>query len=117
MEYGWYVILVNVIMFVVTFFCGYAPTMFNCKKNYMMLVSIFGAGLLIGAAIIVIIPEGMIVVYDALVHEQEEAAHASGEEEDHHDHSEVKGFTTAIALSLIFGFVLMLLVEEIFKII
>ena len=32
----------------------------------MNLISIFGAGLLVGAALIVIVPEGMMVLYKAL---------------------------------------------------
>lgn len=37
----------------------------------MNIIAIFGAGLLVGAALIVIIPEGMVVLYQALAIEKE----------------------------------------------
>ncbi len=53
-------------MFVITFMFGYTPHKLNTSQRVMNLISIFGAGLLVGAALIVIIPEGMIVLYEAL---------------------------------------------------
>ena len=53
-------------MFAITFMFGYTPHKLNTSQRVMNLISIFGAGLLVGAALIVIIPEGMIVLYEAL---------------------------------------------------
>jgi hypothetical protein len=36
----------------------------------MNLIAIFGAGLLVGAALIVIVPEGMMVLFTSLIDEQ-----------------------------------------------
>jgi hypothetical protein len=53
-------------MFVVTFSLGYAPTKVPAPERVMKLISLFGACLLVGAALIVIVPEGMSVLYKAL---------------------------------------------------
>jgi len=50
-------------MFIVTFMVGYLPTKLSASQRIMNLISLFGAGLLVGAALIVIVPEGMSVLY------------------------------------------------------
>jgi hypothetical protein len=45
---------------------GYLPTKLRTSQRVMNLISIFGAGLLVGAALIVIVPEGMIVLAEAM---------------------------------------------------
>jgi zinc transporter 9 len=50
-------------MFVSTFIFGYVPTRIKTSQKVMNLIAIFGAGLLVGAALIVIVPEGMEVLY------------------------------------------------------
>lgn len=45
----------------------------------MNLISIFGAGLLVGAALIVIVPEGMVVLVDAMSKEESKEGTASSE--------------------------------------
>ena len=45
----------------------------------MNLISIFGAGLLVGAALIVIVPEGMVVLVDAMNKEGAKEGTASSE--------------------------------------
>ena len=50
-------------MFAVTFMVGYLPTKLSASQRIMNLISLFGAGLLVGAALIVIVPEGMSVLY------------------------------------------------------
>ena len=56
-----------VAMFIVTFLFGYVPTRFKTSQKVMNLISIYGAGLLVGAAIIVILPEGMLVLFQSLM--------------------------------------------------
>lgn len=69
------VILLSLGMFIVTFAFGYLPTKIKTSKRIMNLISIFGAGLLVGAALIVIVPEGMEVLYDSLKqYEQQQEA-------------------------------------------
>ena len=61
------VVAMAVAMFVVTFLFGYVPTRFKTSQKVMNLISIYGAGLLVGAAIIVILPEGMLVLFQSLM--------------------------------------------------
>lgn len=53
----------------------------------MNLVTIFGAGLLVGAALIVIVPEGMIVLVESMTPQHD---HTSTDSTDHeHDNNHV----------------------------
>ena len=61
------VVLMALGMFIVTFFFGYAPTKLNTSRRVMNLIAIYGAGLLVGAALVVIVPEGMMVLYTSLL--------------------------------------------------
>ena len=61
------VVAMAVGMFLSTFFIGYLPTRFKTSQKVMNLIAIFGAGLLVGAAIIVILPEGMLVLFQSLI--------------------------------------------------
>ena len=56
------VFLLSFGMFVSTFLLGYLPQVFKLNKTLLDLVSIFGAGLLVGAALLIIIPEGLMVL-------------------------------------------------------
>lgn len=56
-------------MFVSTFLLGYLPTKVKASTRIMNLIAIYGAGLLVGAALVVIIPEGMAVLYTSLIDE------------------------------------------------
>lgn len=63
---GLEVVVMSVSMFVITFGFGYVPSKIPTSKRVMNLISIFGAGLLVGAALIVIVPEGMLVLFKSL---------------------------------------------------
>lgn len=75
----------------------------------MKIVSILGAGLLVGTALIVIIPEGVRMLYSKSKadHLQEAATEPS------HHHDEAEDFSQTIGLSLVLGFVFMMLVDQI----
>jgi len=49
-------------LFGATTLCGYLPSKVNASQKIMNLIAIFGAGLLVGAALIVIIPEGILTL-------------------------------------------------------
>jgi zinc transporter 9 len=57
-------------MFISTSLIGYLPTKFNTSQRWLNLISIYGAGLLVGAAIIVILPEGMLVLFESLLNKE-----------------------------------------------
>ncbi|KAE9417205.1 hypothetical protein Angca_002468, partial [Angiostrongylus cantonensis] len=53
-------------MFLGSYFAGSIPMMFNMSESRMRMVSIFGAGLLLGTALSVIIPEGVESLYSGV---------------------------------------------------
>eukprot|EP00350_Pseudokeronopsis_sp_OXSARD2_P001212 CAMPEP_0170560948 /NCGR_PEP_ID=MMETSP0211-20121228/51883_1 /TAXON_ID=311385 /ORGANISM="Pseudokeronopsis sp., Strain OXSARD2" /LENGTH=135 /DNA_ID=CAMNT_0010875833 /DNA_START=65 /DNA_END=472 /DNA_ORIENTATION=+ len=111
----------------------------------MNLISIFGAGLLVGAALIVVIPEGMLVLAESLLqkdlalHEQEHHDHSHDDHhhEEHDDHasntSVLAGLvlhsvdtsgsilppktSTYVGLSIIIGFTIMLALDQSFAVV
>jgi solute carrier family 39 (zinc transporter), member 9 len=75
----------------------------------LKIVSILGAGLLVGTALVVIIPEGVRMLYGNAKVEH----HAESVTEESHHHDEAPDFSKTIGLSLVLGFVFMMLVEQI----
>ncbi|ORY35533.1 Zinc/iron permease [Naematelia encephala] len=88
-----------VCMFVASFLCGSLPLMFKSAMSGLRLkaISVLGMGLLVGAALTIIIPEGVSTLYDSLPN-------------DGRDHEEAT--IRAVGLSLLSGFALMLLIES-----
>ncbi|PAV58910.1 hypothetical protein WR25_08897 isoform B [Diploscapter pachys] len=64
----WLVAALSVSMFVGSYAAGYLPLFFTMSESRMRLVSIFGAGLLVGTALSVILPEGVESLYSAHSH-------------------------------------------------
>ncbi|KAF5382628.1 hypothetical protein D9615_003016 [Tricholomella constricta] len=83
--------LMSLLLGVSSFACGILPLSFTFSKSYLDRLSALGTGLLLGAALGVIIPEGIESTIEA-------------------DTSHVP--TTTIALSLLFGFTFMLIIEQ-----
>jgi hypothetical protein len=75
----------------------------------MKLLTVFGAGILIGTALNVIIPEGLHMWFSALPTEEHHEEHHS---EHKHDHSGEEG-NWQIGASLAVGFAFMLVVDRI----
>ena len=88
-------------MFIVTFFVGCLPSKLQTSTKVMNLISLFGAGLLVGAALIVIVPEGMSVLYESM------------KESTVSNKTEV--LNRYVGASLIFGFIVMLLIDHGFQ--
>lgn len=122
-------------MFLGSYMSGMVPLSVPLTEARLHLVSVFGAGLLVGTALSVIIPEGISTLYltqiKELVHEAQTEAHngrklgdatltaASGT--SHHGHShedELHGKLEAIdprnlvGITLVLGFLFMLLVDQ-----
>lgn len=79
-------------------------------------MSIFGAGLLVGTALTVIIPEGIRSLYSTCHDdEHEHQHHANVSEEPHHKHaaSHSSNNETMIGLTLILGFIFMLIIDQV----
>ena len=48
-----------------TFLCAYAPSWINASPKVMNLVAIYGGGTIIGAAIVIILPEAASILINA----------------------------------------------------
>ena len=81
-------------MFVSTSLIGYLPTKFNTSQRWLNLISIYGAGLLVGAAIIVILPEGMLVLFESLLNKEVLAIFEGTQTLDSHGHSAAENINT-----------------------
>lgn len=85
------------------------------KKDKLKKVSLFGAGLLVGTALTVIIPEGIRALYDdrPITPPIKLGTESSiiSTSPDHHTHS--NEHSQAIGLSLVLGFIFMMLIDHI----
>ena len=126
------VIVLSIIMLVGSFSIGLLPALIKASNKFMNLVSILGAGLLVGVALIIIIPEGMITLNEAL---NPPDLHITTEMMDllkknvnislsevtrlHMPSENDQGPNVSFYLggSLIFGFLIMLLIDQVFTII
>ena len=106
MNFSLEVLVMSLLMFVGTTLLGWSPTWLKASKKIMNLISIFGAGMLVGAAIIVVIPEAVKCIIEATYDPK------SGQEEVV---PENVAFTMGIAI--VVGFTIMLVIDESFKII
>jgi len=98
------VLLLSVVLGSSSFLFGLLPLTISFSRTRVARLSILGTGLLLGAAIGVIIPEGIETIYDYTT--KENASLGSGR---HH----VEPPTFTIAMSLLFGFTFMLLAEQV----
>lgn len=127
MDGTWVLILLCLAMLFGCYVSGLIPLIFNFSEDKLQLVSVFGAGLLVGTALTVIIPEGVHTLYS-----QQKIVEASrrGEETQvpgktdkaavvaipasesrHDDHA--SDFHNYIGMALVLGFVFMLVVDQI----
>ncbi|XP_051157155.1 zinc transporter ZIP9 [Leptopilina boulardi] len=88
--------ILALVMLIGSYLAGSVPLVMNLSEDKLQLISVLGAGLLVGTALAVIIPEGVRVLFTSATND----AHGS-----HDLHS-------LIGISLIFGFVFMLLVDQ-----
>ncbi|XP_043473927.1 zinc transporter ZIP9 [Leptopilina heterotoma] len=84
------------VMLIGSYLAGSVPLVMNLSEDKLQLISVLGAGLLVGTALAVIIPEGVRVLFTSTTND----SHGS-----HDLHS-------LIGISLIFGFVFMFLVDQ-----
>lgn len=117
-------------MLVGCYVAGAIPLAFTMSEKRLRMISILGAGLLVGTALAVIIPEGVHALYEAQehghashTHSEDKAAEASHSLEDTskvHSHVDLLKHQISqvepdvfIGLSLVCGFVFMLLIDHI----
>jgi zinc transporter 9 len=106
------ILLMAVSLFLVTFTIGILPTKLQATPKVMNLISIFGAGLLVGAALIIIVPEGMSVLYQAMMMTTTTNTDPRGDAALKGEKSERRELINRyVGASLIFGFTVMLLID------
>ena len=91
-------------MFLGTFLLGWTPKMMSLSDKYMNLISVFGAGMLVGAAIIVVIPEAIKVIIEATYDPELNSDEVVPEETSFN-----------IGTAIVAGFAMMLMIDETFK--
>nr|XP_004649345.2 zinc transporter ZIP9 [Jaculus jaculus] len=120
--------LLSLAMLVGCYVAGIIPLAVNFSEERLKLVTVLGAGLLCGTALAVIVPEGVHALYEDILegkHHQPSdtqneiasdkakisAVHEHDHSHDHsHDHTQLHAY---IGVSLVLGFVFMLLVDQI----
>ncbi|XP_078483835.1 zinc transporter ZIP9 isoform X1 [Ciona intestinalis] len=132
----WTVCLLSIAMFIGCAVAGWIPLACTLSQRKIQLFTIFGAGLLVGTALAVIIPEGVQTMYStppvevvssnldhAHVGEKSESEDETGvlfksahieevEDVKKHEHHHTGGPHHVIGVSLLLGFVFMLLVDQ-----
>lgn len=118
--------LLSLAMLVGCYVAGTIPLAVNFSEERLKLVTVLGAGLLCGTALAVIIPEGVHALYEEILeghhsHGQSGVVEVSEAKADadaalgagvKHDHSHEQ-LHACIGVSLVLGFVFMLLVDQI----
>ncbi|KAM3871521.1 zinc transporter ZIP9 isoform 3-T3 [Diretmus argenteus] len=119
--------LLSVSMLVGCYVAGTIPLAVNFSEEKLKLVTVLGAGLLCGTALAVIIPEGVHALYEEILEGRELGKHCvgvaevlepkgegdaalGGSGEHGHNHEQLHAY---IGVSLVLGFVFMLLVDQI----
>ncbi|KAI8433271.1 hypothetical protein MSG28_015340 [Choristoneura fumiferana] len=108
MDGTWVLILLALVMLVGSYVAGSIPLNVSMSEDKLKKVTVFGAGLLVGTALAVIIPEGVRSLFSersapTVVTKDFTAQPPLHEEHDLH---------TVIGISLVLGFVFMLLVDQ-----
>ena len=111
------VFLLSFGMFVSTFLLGYLPQVFKMNKTLLDLVSIFGAGLLVGAALLIIIPEGLMVLISSEIKVGHKIEDGDGKVDpeflQQNPYFDAEDLSKEIGIAITSGFVLMLIIDKI----
>nr|XP_005905805.2 PREDICTED: zinc transporter ZIP9 isoform X2 [Bos mutus] len=117
--------LLSLAMLVGCYVAGIIPLAVNFSEERLKLVTVLGAGLLCGTALAVIVPEGVHALYEDILEGKHHQASqtqnviasdkvavipVAHEHEHSHDHTQLHAY---IGVSLVLGFVFMLLVDQI----
>jgi len=102
-------IVLSVVMLMGSYLAGSIPLFIAMSEEKLQLVSVMGAGLLLGTALSVIIPEGMQTLNMAYSGSKAEHHHDHGEEHDHEENP----VPHLIGVSLVLGFLFMLIIDQI----
>lgn len=118
MDGAWAVILISLAMFVGCFVLGIIPLLINLSEQKLQLITVLGAGLLCGTALSIIIPEGVELVQESW---KDWYCSAMGENQNISESNSTLHLTAKkglrphffIGVSLVLGFTLMFVVDQI----
>lgn len=111
MEETWGVVLVSLAMLIGCYLAGSIPLSISLSEGKTRMITVLGAGLLVGTALAVIIPEGIHSLFAEIKEGHEEEKREVVEGHEHH-HSSVEEAHHLIGVALVLGFVFMLLVDQ-----
>lgn len=81
---GWTLLALSGSMFIGCYFSGIIPVSVKLSEDKINIVSILGAGLLVGTALTVIIPEGVSTLYMSRLEAAHTEHHVENPTEAHH---------------------------------
>ncbi|XP_060661217.1 zinc transporter ZIP9 isoform X2 [Drosophila nasuta] len=104
-------ILLVIVMLVGSYLAGSIPLVMHLSEEKLKCVTVLGAGLLVGTALTVIIPEGIRSLYmdskRAVAHNDADKTIVTV------SHAQPLDYSRTIGLSLVLGFVFMMLVDQV----
>lgn len=108
-------------MLIGCYLAGMIPLIVSLSEDKLQLVSVLGAGLLVGTALSVIIPEGVNTLYSSQIKQLELLKHSHREKETGLSSADVHNTETfgsiephsVIGVALVLGFLFMLLIDQI----
>lgn len=119
----WTLILLSLAMLIGCYIAGIIPLSITLSEDKLKSVTVFGAGLLVGTALAVIIPEGINAMYTSGDHDHSHDHHESHSKEtdkhtatghEHHEHHHsTTDVHSLIGVTLVSGFIFMLIVDQI----
>lgn len=118
----WTLILLSLAMLIGCYIAGIIPLSITLSEDKLKSVTVFGAGLLVGTALAVIIPEGINAMYTSgdndhshhhESHSKETDKHTATGHEHHEHHHSTTDVHSLIGVTLVSGFIFMLIVDQI----
>lgn len=118
----WTLILLSLAMLIGCYIAGIIPLSITLSEDKLKSVTVFGAGLLVGTALAVIIPEGINAMYTSGDHDhshhheshsKETDKHTATGHEHHEHHHSTTDVHSLIGVTLVSGFIFMLIVDQI----
>ncbi|XP_061174385.1 zinc transporter ZIP9-like isoform X2 [Saccostrea echinata] len=118
----WTLILLSLAMLIGCYVAGMIPLSITLSEDKLKSVTVFGAGLLVGTALAVIIPEGINAMYTSGDHghthhhessSKETEKHSATEHGHHEHHHTTADVHSLIGITLVAGFIFMLIVDQI----
>lgn len=107
-------ILLTAVMLIGSYIAGSIPLIVNLSEEKLKRITVLGAGLLVGTALAVIIPEGVRSLAASPVHSHEPHETTVDKQANASHHGTQRSDPmSVIGVSLVLGFVFMLLVDQI----